>query len=133
MKEGAPNFTNWRVGSVVILLVGALSSFLLLAYAGGGVDLSISGTGFWVVAPYLLSCVLLVIARSILAQKWALIGVSLIVGVGMIGYVDALFWNPDAQSALVFTVLPLAQMGLSLAFTVVAGVGRFLSARRSSD
>lgn len=131
LTRRATDQTIWRICSiVVILIIGAVTSIALLGYAGGGIDSAISGAGFWVTAPYLASCIFLVIARPIPAQKLTLGGVSLITGIGLLGYVDALFWSPDAQSALVFVMLPLAQVGLVLTFTVIAGIARYLATRK---
>ncbi len=73
-----------------------------------------AGFMFWTLSPYIGLMLLLKAARQQTAVIKISILAALIAGFGLWVYIDAMFIHLDAQSALVFAIVPLWQWALIL-------------------
>jgi hypothetical protein len=124
-----------RAAAFASCIFGTLFTLGMMVYAGSGWRqgaewwLSFMVFGLWSLVPYagLVACGLLA-NRTKGQALTALIGSALVVCLGVLLLVDGFFIHPDAQSALVFIVLPFYQLaGVVVLILIIRRMGRRVS------
>lgn len=128
-----------RAATFALCVFGSLFTLGMMVYAGQGWRqgagwwMNFIGFGLWNLIPYAGLAVCGLLANRTKRQGLtAFIGSMLVVLLGVLLLVDGFFVHPDAQSGLVFIVLPFCQLaGIAVLILITRRVGRRVSSRGS--
>jgi len=120
----APLDSAMKSITYAVLMIGALGTLAVMAYAGQSLESLVSGFTLWALAPFATFAAACALARSRVLTIGALVAVILATLFAAFIYIDAFFIHIHSTSALVFIFIPLYQLVVAVILLIIAFITR---------